>query len=332
LPLLSKIMQNQITLRNLGKSDQKISPIGLGCWQFSKSGNFAGKYWPFLQDDVIRDIVRISLEGGINWFDTAEMYGKGVSEKMLAKSLVDLGLKPGDVIIATKWSPMFRTASNILKTIDERLSCLNPFPIDLYQVHNPYGFSSEVKEMEAMAKLVRDKKVQYVGVSNFSAKKMRSAWETLQKSGISLISNQVRFSLLSREIETNGILDMAKELRITIIAYSPLAQGLVTGKFHDNPELIQNLGFRKHSAPFKPKGLEKSRPIIELVKKLALKYDATPSQIALNWLINFHGDTVVAIPGATKAKHAEENTGAMKFRLSEDDMKMLDKASAGFRS
>ena len=144
-------MDNQISLRNLGKSDIKITPIGLGCWQFSKQGNLAGKFWPSLDDDLIRDVVKVSFEGGINWFDTAEVYGQGASEKILAKSLVDLGKKPGDVLIATKWWPMFRTASNIKKTIDERLAALSPFPIDLYQVHQPWGFSSEVSEMKAMA-------------------------------------------------------------------------------------------------------------------------------------------------------------------------------------
>jgi len=160
---------------------------------------------------------------------------------------------------------------------------------------------------------------------------MRSAWETLQKSGINLLSNQVPYSLLNRKIETNGVLDTAKELGITIIAYSPLAQGLITGKFHDNPELLKNIGFRKYSSMFKTKGLEKSRPVIEMVKKLALKYEATTSQIALNWLIQIHGDTVVAIPGSTKAKHAQENTGAMKFKLSREDMMLLDEVSTGYK-
>ncbi|MEI7725376.1 MAG: aldo/keto reductase [Bacteroidota bacterium] len=324
-------MTNQLPLRNLGKSEVKITPIGLGCWQFSKQGNLAGKFWPSLEDDLIRDVVRISLEGGINWFDTAEVYGQGASEKILAKSLVALGKKPGDVLVATKWWPMFRTASNISKTIDDRLAALNPFPIDLYQVHQPWGFSSEVAEMKAMAELVHAQKIKQVGVSNFSAKQMRSAWETLQKSGINLVSNQVQYSLLQRKIETNGILETAKELGITIIAYSPLAQGLVTGKFHDNPELLKNIGWRKYSSQFKPEGLEKSRSVTEAVKKLAVKYQATPSQVALNWLINFSGDTVVAIPGATKATHAAENTGAMKFSLSNEDMQLLDDLSKGYK-
>jgi aryl-alcohol dehydrogenase-like predicted oxidoreductase len=323
-------MENQVMLRYLGKSEVKITPIGLGCWQFSKQGNLAGKFWPTLEDELIRDVVRISLEGGINWFDTAEVYGQGASERMLAKSLVSLGKKPGDVLIATKWWPMFRTASNIIKSIDDRLTTLSPFPIDLYQVHQPWGFSSEVSEMEAMAKLVSANKIRHIGVSNFSAKMMHSAWETLHKAGINLVSNQVRYNLLNRKIENNGVLETAKELGITIIAYSPLAQGMVTGKFHDNPDLLKNIGFRKYSAQFKPKGLEKSRPVAELVKKLALKYDATPSQVALNWLIHFNGDTVVAIPGATKATHAAENTGAMKFMLSWEDMHLLDEVSKGY--
>jgi len=318
------------TYRNLGKSDLKITPIGLGCWQFSKGNNFAGKFWPVLEDEVTDHIVSLSLEGGINWFDTAELYGKGASEKGLAGSLQKLGKKPGEVIIATKWWPMFRTASNILKTIDERIEALNPYPIDLYQVHQPFGFSSEVKEMEAMAKLVKTNKIRYIGVSNFSAKKMRNAWETLQKEGIQLVSNQVRYSLLDRKIESNGILDTAKELGITIIAYSPLAQGLVTGKFHDNPELLKNIGYRKYMPAFKPSGLAKSKPVVDLVKKLSASYSVTPSQIALNWLIYYHGETVVAIPGATKEKHAQENTGAMKFRLSPEDLSSLNEASRGF--
>jgi aryl-alcohol dehydrogenase-like predicted oxidoreductase len=160
---------------------------------------------------------------------------------------------------------------------------------------------------------------------------MKNAWEALDKKGIPLASNQVLYSLLNRKIESNGVMEMAKKLGISIIAYSPLAQGLVTGKFHDNPELLKNIGFRKYSSQFKPKGLEKSLPLVKLVQKLAVKYDVTPSQIALNWLIHFHGNTVVAIPGATKEIHAKENTGAMSFKLSKEDMARLDKESSIFK-
>ena len=319
------------TLRPLGRSACMVSPIGLGCWQFSKKNNFAGKFWPFLEDDAIQSIVKISLEGGINWCDTAELYGNGASEKALSKALWGLGKKPGEVMIATKWWPMFRRADSLIRTIDQRLDALSPFPIDLYQVHQPYGFSGVRKEMEAMAVLVSENKIRYVGVSNFSASQMRLAWETLDKKGIPLASNQVRYSLLDRKIESNGILTTARELGITIIAYSPLAQGLLSGKFHDRPELLKNIGSRGYSRSFKPAGIERSHPLVIRIKQLAEKYGVSLSQVALNWLIHFHGDTVVAIPGATKEFHASENTGTLNFHLSGEDMAALDKASEPFK-
>lgn len=324
-------MENNIPLRSLGKSDLMITPIGLGTWQFSKQQNMAGKFWPTLDDALIHRIVQLSLEGGINWFDTAEVYGNGASEKALSKALVANGKKPGEIMVATKWWPMFRTASNIPKTINQRLAALSPFPIDLYQVHQPWGFSNEKAEMEAMAALVKAQKIRYVGVSNFSAAKMRSAWVALQKEGIQLVSNQVRYNLLDRKIESNGIMQTAKELGISIIAYSPLAQGLVTGKFHDNAALLKNIGMRKYSTQFKPAGLEKSRPLIGTIKELSVKYEVSASEIALNWLVNFHGDTVVAIPGATKESHAQQNTGAMRFKMEASDMLLLDQQSAIFK-
>ncbi len=324
-------MENKNTLRPLGRSEMRITPIGLGCWQFSKQKNLAGKFWPVLQDDLIGKVVSLSLEGGINWFDTAEVYGNGASELALSKALLAAGKKPGDILIATKWWPMFRFASNIPKTIEARLKALSPFPIDLYQVHQPWGFSNEISEMDAMADLIDRKFIKNIGVSNFSALKMKNAWETLDKRRMPLASNQVLYNLLDRRIESNGVMDTAKKLGISIIAYSPLAQGLVTGKFHDQPELLKNIGFRKYSSQFKPKGLEKSLPVIILVKELAQKYNVTPAQVALNWLIHFHGETVVAIPGATKEIHAKENIGAMSFRMSDEDMSRLDKVSSIFK-
>jgi aryl-alcohol dehydrogenase-like predicted oxidoreductase len=324
-------MGNLKSLRQLGRTDIMITPIGLGCWQFSKQNNMAGKFWPTLEDSMIERIVSLSLEGGINWFDTAEIYGNGVSEKVLSKALKSAGIKPGEAIVATKWWPLFRFASNISKTIKVRISALEPYPIDLYQVHQPWGFSGENSEMEVMAELFSMKLIRAVGVSNFNAKKMENSWKTLQKSGIPLASNQVRYNLLDRRIESNGVMDLAKKLGITIIAYSPLAQGLVTGKFQDNPELLKNIGFRRYSSQFQPEGLDKSQPVIILVKELALKYNVTPSQVALNWLIQYNGDTVVAIPGATKEIHVKENCGAMSFRLSDEDMVRLDKVSSIFK-
>lgn len=320
-----------VKLRRLGASDVNVSPLGLGCWQFSKSKGWAGKYWITLGDDEIREIVNISIEGGINWFDTAEIYGNGASEQALALALRALGKTSDEVIVATKWWPAFRTANSIARTIDARIAALDNYRIDLHQIHQPFSFSSTRSQIREMAKLVEQGKIRYVGVSNFSAKRMRIAHEELAKHGLSLISNQVIYSLLNRKIETNGIMDAAKELGISIIAYSPLAQGLLSGKFHDNPASIKNLSYRKYMPAFNSKGLAKSRPVIDTLKELAQKYNATPSQVALNWVINFKGDVVVAIPGATKIKHAEENVNAMKFELDQKDLIRLDKISAGYK-
>jgi aryl-alcohol dehydrogenase-like predicted oxidoreductase len=320
------------SLRNLGKSGLAISPIGLGCWQFAQGKGLFGNTWGMVADEEIREIIRVSLEGGINWFDTAEAYGGGQSEKALARALQSLNVKPEDVVIATKWLPLFRTAASIRKTIEDRLAALEDYPVSLHQIHTPHSLSSVRAQMAAMADLVEAKKIRYVGVSNFSAAKMRLAHEELGKRGIPLVSNQVRYSLLDRSIERNGILATALELGISIISYSPLAQGVLTGKFHENPGLIKTKpGLRKYMRAFRTRGLKKSRPVVEALRELAEKHGRTPAQIALHWLIHFSGSAVVAIPGATKSSQARENVGSLTFVLTKDDMQFLDKVSAAIK-
>jgi aryl-alcohol dehydrogenase-like predicted oxidoreductase len=324
-------MDARRNLRPLGRTGLLVSPVGLGCWQFSKRKNMIGRYWPLLADGNIHNIVSLALEGGINWFDTAEIYGGGESERNLSVALQSAGIEPGQVIIATKWWPLFRFASNIKNSFPERIKALAPFPVDLYQIHQPAGFSDIRSEMHAMRQLYDNQLIKSIGVSNFSAAQMEKAWKFLDSKGIPLASNQVRYNLLDRRIETDGTLETAKQLGITIIAYSPLAQGLLTGKFHDNPELLQNIGYRRYSPLFRDTQLLRSLPVIMLLKQLADKYNVTPSQISLNWLIRFNGTTVTAIPGATKEQHVTDNAGAMTFRLSDEDMSALDKVSSPFK-
>lgn len=315
-------------VRNLGKSGLAVSPLGLGCWQFAQGKGLFGNTWGIVADEEIREIVRTSLEGGMNWFDTAESYGGGQSERTLARALHSLSVKPEDVLIATKWLPIFRTAASIRKTIDDRLAALGGYPISLYQIHNPYSFSSGRAQMAAMADLVKANRIRSVGVSNFSARKMRLAYEELAKRGIPLVSNQVRYSLLDRSVERNGVLAAARELGVSIISYSPLAQGVLTGKFHENPSLIKTKpGYRKYLPAFKAKGLARSRPVVEALCQLAEKHGRTPAQVALNWLIHFSGPAIVAIPGASTASQARENVGALSFVLSQDEMEYLDKVT-----
>jgi aryl-alcohol dehydrogenase-like predicted oxidoreductase len=318
--------------RPLGYSHINISAIGLGCWQFSQGRGLVGGFWPALPQETANEIVAASLAAGINWFDTAEAYGNGRSEAVLAAALTAAGKRNGDVVVATKWWPMLRTARSIKATIRTRRARLAPFGIDLYQVHQPFALASVEAQMDAMADLVSDRAIRTVGVSNFSAAKMRAAHATLAARGVPLVSNQMRYSLLDRGIETNGVLDAARDLGITIIAYSPLAQGLLTGKFHKDPDLIRaRPGPRKWMTSFKRGGLELSRPVVTAVEEIAATHGATPSQVALNWLVHFHGDTVVAIPGATSVRQAEENAGALGFQLTEAELTRLDELSRSFR-
>lgn len=318
--------------RPLGRSGITVTPVGLGCWQFSKGHGLPGRYWSILEDAEIRRIVAAALAGGINWFDTAEGYGRGESERALARSLRDLGRLPGQVVIATKWTPILRRASSIAGTIEARLANLAPFPIDLHQIHNPLSVSSVESQAQAMARLVEAGKIRSVGVSNFSRKRMERAHRALETSGLPLAANQVRYSLLDRTIETNGVLEAARELGITIIAYSPLAQGLLSGRFHDDPGLVGRLpGFRKYMPAFKRRGLAKSLPVVEALRRIAPGYGATPVQVALNWIISRAGETVVAIPGASRAGQVADFVAAAAFRLSDRDREELDSVSAPFK-
>ena len=284
-----------------------------------------GFAFPKIDQDVKNATVKAGLDSGVNWFDTAELYGRGVSEASLAQALKVAGKMDEDVVIATKWWPLFRTARNIPKTIDDRLHHLNGYSISNYMVHQPISFSSPESEMDEMAKLVRAGKIRSVGVSNFSPERMRRAHRQLQKHGLPLAVNQVRYSLLDRKIEWDGTLETAKELGVTIISYTPLESGLLTGKYHKNPDLLAK------KPPFWRArirlGMEKSRALIAVLEEIGSKYDATPAQVALNWIIYSQGDIVVTIPGVTTPKQAEDNAGAMKFRLSDDEIIRLDEVS-----
>ena len=317
-----------IATRPLGKTGMQVTPVGLGVMELAGGGGLIGRAFPVIPPSDKNAIIQAALDSGINWFDTAELYGAGVSEHSLAEGLKAAGRRPGEVIIATKWWPLLRTAKNISRSIQDRLRFLEGYPIDLYYVHQPYSFSSPEAEMNAMADLVEAGKIRSVGVSNFRPARLRRAHAALQKRGLPLATNQVRYSLLDRRIEADGTLEAARELGITITAYTPLASGLLTGKYHRNPELVKKKSFywrRRIQNQF-----EASRPLVAALEALALKYQVTAAQVALNWLIWFNGDLVVTIPGATIAQQALDNAGAMQFKLADDELARLDELSRSF--
>lgn len=315
-------------MRSLGNTGIQVTPIGLGVMQFSGGAGPFGSAFPVMTQEEKTAIIKAALAGGISWFDTAELYGFGQSERNLSQALQDLEIHSGSVVIATKWWPLFRTARSIKSSIQKRLDALYPYPIDLYYVHQPFSFSSPQAEMEAMADLLAAGKIRSVGVSNFSAERMRGAHAALAKRGIQLAANQVYYSLAHRQIESDGILQAARELGVSIVAYTPLEYGLLTGIYHQNPALLEKKPF------FRRRGfqgrLEATRPLVSVMEAIAARYNATVGQVALNWLVNFHGEIVLAIPGATKVSQAEQSAGAMKFQLSKEELDQLDQLSQVF--
>ena len=309
-----KISQDLI---QLGKTDIKITSVGVGAWAWGDRivwGYGGGGY----SDDDIQEAFDVSLENGANWFDTAEVYGMGRSEKFLAQFLPTT---TKEVLVATKFFPFpWRVRKEaLIRSLKKSLKRLQLNRVDLYQIHVPLGLWSKPDYVSALADAVKAGLTRAVGVSNFNTEKTRLANEALQAAGVPLASNQVEYSLFDRHIEKNGLLDYCLENDITVIAYSPLAKGMVTGKY--SPEKLPS-GPRKRMYP--PELLHQAQPLITLLKEIGAGHGKTPAQVALNWTIC---KGTVPIPGAKNARQAAENLGAMGWRLGPEEVAALDKAS-----
>jgi aryl-alcohol dehydrogenase-like predicted oxidoreductase len=193
--------------------------------------------------------------------------------------------------------------------------------ICLYQIHWPLEFWLKTPDfMEVLAAEVKQGRIQAVGVSNYSAKQMSLAHGCLAAKGIPLATNQVPYSLLNRAIEHSGTLEQARQLGVTILAYSPLAQGLLTGKY--TPATLPDLqGARRLDPRFTPQGLKKLAPLISTLQEIGEKYDRTPAQVALNWLMA--QGNVLPIAGAKNADQAQQNAGALGWSLSPEAVDRL---------
>ncbi|MDZ8028252.1 MAG: aldo/keto reductase [Nostoc sp. DedQUE11] len=306
----------------LGQNGPVVTPLCIGTWAWGDKlfWNYGNDYGP----EQLQEAFTAALQAGVNFFDTAEIYGMGLSEKFLGEFMQQT---QQPVQIATKFGPLpWRfTSQSVSDALTESLKRLQVDQIALYQVHWPFAFFLSQKTlMNALADEVKRGRIAAVGVSNYSAEQMRDAHQILADRGVPLAVNQVRYSLLTRQIESKGIVATARELGVTLLAYSPLAQGLLTGKYTiDSAETPT--GARKVDPRFNKEGLQKITPVISLLRSLGEKYDRTPAQVALNWLIS--QGNVIPIAGVKTAEHVRQNAGALGWRLNEDEIQELEKVS-----
>ncbi len=306
-----------MTVTTLGKNGPTVPPLCLGTWAWGDT-----LFWNYGKNYGAAEVeaaFKAALEEGVSFFDTAEVYGNGLSEELLGKFMQQT---EQPVLVATKYGPMpWRVfGQSVADALTASLKRLMVPKITLYQVHWPFTFfMTQETLMNALADEVEQGRIEAVGVSNYSAKELREAHGILAKRGVNLAVNQVRYSLLSRQIESKGILDTARELGVTILAYSPLAQGLLTGKYSAGKSPS---GARQFDSRFKESGWEKIAPVMSLLRQIGEKYDKTPGQVALNWLVCRGG--VIPIAGVKTAEQVKENVGAIGWEMNEEEFNSLE--------
>jgi len=308
--------------RKLGKSDLKLSVVGLGTWLMGRSG------WVNVDDQESIAAIHQALELGVNWIDTAEVYGQGHSEEVIGQALK--GRKREDVIISSKVDPS-HTANReqLSKALNDSLRRLHTEYLDLYYLHWPsteYHYHStylDAPRQETMAALLAEQKkgkIRHLGVSNFDAAQMA---EIMQFGRFE--SLQPPYSLYWRHIEREDVPFCLKH-DIGIVAYSPMAQGLLTGKFNlrNRPQPEDN---RAHNKLFLPPIYETALEGLPAVRKIAEKYGKSLAQTAVRWVLQQPGVTS-AIVGARNAQQVRENIGAADWELSAEDVAVLSAAGS----
>ncbi len=297
----------------LGKSGIKISPVIMGTWQAGK------EMWSGIEDgDSIRAL-KAAVDEGITTFDTAEAYGKGHSERIVGKALKDVR---GKVVIATKVFPNHFKYDQVLNACHKSLENLETDYIDLYQLHWPSGSFGTKKvpiedTMKAVNKLKDQGKIRSIGVSNFSSKEIEAASRYGR-----IDSLQPPYSLFWRQIEKKEM-PYCIDNGITILAYSSMAQGILTGKFGDKPSFEKG-DHRSKNRLFKAEHYERVLKALDMLKPIADKHEITLGQLALAWVISRKG--VCAIAGARNEEQVRQNAHAMAVSLTEDDFIQIDKA------
>lgn len=290
--------------------------FGLGAWQWGD--RLIWQYGQTHKDEDIQEAFQVSLEAGIRFIDTAEVYGSGRSERLLGQFLKETD-QP--VLIATKFFPFpwrLRKKS-LIQALRRSLDRIGVESVDLYQIHQPFSPIPIETWMNAMAEAVAEGLTRTVGVSNYNKTQMLRAYSELARKNIPLAANQVTYSLLNRNIENEGLIARCKELGVRLIAYSPIEKGLLTGKYSaENPP--PGLRGQRYASL-----LPKIGPLLKLMTEIGQEHGGkSKAQVALNWCIC---KETMPIPGAKNAEQAQENVGALGWSLTEEEVGKLDEAS-----
>jgi aryl-alcohol dehydrogenase-like predicted oxidoreductase len=305
----------------------EVAPLGVGAWAWGTT-----RLWGYGKEYDRSDVgraFRASMAEGVTFFDTAEMYANGASERIIGEILREGGFE-GTPLIATKFAPLpYRLgAKSLLGAVDKSLERLGIETIDLYQIHFHSPILKMNSLMDALAETVKAGKVRSVGVSNYDADQMQRAHDRLASHGVSLASNQVEYSLLHRAPETNGVLEASRDLGVTLIAYSPIAKGLLTGKY--GPGVGRPAGLvRRMGRSFGEQNLKRIEPVVNILREIGEAHNKQPAQVALNWLITQRN--AFPIPGAKNEHQARQNAGALGWQMTSEEAEKLELATLGWR-
>ncbi len=303
-------------MRYISMGGQRVSVVGLGAWQFGAAGwGWGTQFGP----EEARQIVHRALELGVNFIDTAELYGGGLSERVVGDAVRG---RRDDLLLATKVTPHHLLRGAVRRAAARSLDRLGVESLDLYQVHWPNPLVPTAWTMAGMRDLQQAGRVRQVGVSNYSLARWRRAEAAL---GGPVISNQLSYHLLNRAPERE-LLPYAQAQGRVLIAYSPLAQGMLSGRYA--PDDLPR-GARAPNPLFTPENARRAQPVVDVLRRVAGTHGATPAQIALAWLLRH--PNVIVIPGAKSVAQVEANAAAADITLSDDEAAALTAASDGFR-
>jgi aryl-alcohol dehydrogenase-like predicted oxidoreductase len=296
----------------LGKTTSKVSRITFGCWEMG------GAQWEHTSDEINTNAIHKALENGVTSFDTAEGYGGGHSEEVLGKALEG---RRSECFLATKVSKTNLRAADLRKSLTASLKRLRTDYADLYYIHWP---NSEIPLEETMAELVKLQQeglIRHIGASNFSKPLIE---EALKIGRIEAI--QPEYSLLQRDIEAE-VLPFCRDQSISVMSYSSIAKGILTGAFHFGGVKLKETDFRSPRRLFLPEHLEKEKELLDVMKEIADRGHVVISQVAISWLLRQEGLTS-AIVGTQSEKHLMENIESFKCSLSPQDIARLSDVSA----